>query len=99
MNRPTKKPAILTAGGTVASPYTDHGDRKGDVVNSSEGAAIRALDRKLTDGLNLVHGQLAVMRDERREGAGPAGVSRVPKRNPGGPEGTQGGTPGRDRQG
>ena len=36
-------------------------------MNSSEGAAIRALDRKLTDGLNLVHGQLAVMRDERRE--------------------------------
>ena len=67
MNRPTKKPAALAAGGTIASPYTDHGDRKGDVVNSSEGAAIRALDRKLTDGLNLVHGQLAVMRDERRE--------------------------------
>ena len=36
-------------------------------MNSSEGAAIRALDRKLTDGLNLVHGQLAVLRDERRE--------------------------------
>ena len=67
MNRPTKKPAALAAGRAVASPYTDHGDRKGDVVNSSEGAAIRTLDRKLTDGLNLVHGQLAVMRDERRE--------------------------------
>ena len=33
MNRPKKKPAALTAGGPVASPYTDHGDRKGDVVN------------------------------------------------------------------
>ena len=29
--------------------------------------AIRALDRKLTDGLNLVHGQFAVTRTERQE--------------------------------
>ena len=30
-------------------------------------AALRALDRKLTDGLNLVHGQFAVRRTERQE--------------------------------
>lgn len=30
-------------------------------------AAIRALDRKLTDGLNLVHDQFAVTRTERQE--------------------------------
>ena len=59
--------AAAPASGAVASPYTDPGDRARDVVNSTEAAEIRGLDRKLTDGLNLVYGQLAVLRDERRE--------------------------------
>lgn len=36
-------------------------------MNGTEAAELRALDRKLTDGLNLVHGELAVAREERRE--------------------------------
>ncbi len=67
MNQPKKKPAALTARGAVSSPYTVPGERPRGVVNSTEAAELRALDRKLTDGLNLVHGEFAVLREERRE--------------------------------
>ena len=67
MNQPKKKPAALTARGAVSSPYTVPGERPREVVNSTEAAELRALDRKLTDGLNLVHGQFAVLREEWRE--------------------------------
>ena len=43
------------------------GNSEEEIVSSAEMAAIRALDRKITDGLNLVHGQFAAMRTERQE--------------------------------
>ncbi len=57
----------VAAGESADKPYTGLGDREEEVVSSAEMAAIRALDRKLTDGLNLVHGQFAVLRAERQE--------------------------------
>ena len=59
----------LTADGPrrEAGPYTDPGNGDQDTVNGQVAATIRGLDRKLTDGLNLVHGQLDVMRRERLE--------------------------------
>lgn len=59
----------LTAGGPRgdAGPYTDPGNEEPDTLNGQVAATIRGLDRKLTDGLNLVHGQLDVMRHERLE--------------------------------
>lgn len=59
----------LTAGGPSreAGPYTGPGNEEQDTLNGQVAATIRGLDRKLTDGLNLVHGQLDVMRHERLE--------------------------------
>ena len=59
----------LAAGGPrrEAGPYTGPGDEEQDTLNGQVAATIRGLDRKLTDGLNLVHGQLDVMRQERIE--------------------------------
>ena len=59
----------LVAGGPrrEAGPYTDPGNEDQDTLNGQVAATIRGLDRKLTDGLNLVHGQLDVMRHERLE--------------------------------
>lgn len=59
----------LTAGGPrrEAGPYTGPGNEEQDTLNGQVAATIRGLDRKLTDGLNLVHGQLDVMRHERLE--------------------------------
>ena len=60
----------------AARPYTHRGGQRpppernrGEqtAVNSAEWEAIHALDRKLTDGLNLVHEQLGVIRQERLE--------------------------------
>ena len=48
-------------------PYTGPGNEEQDTLNGQVAATIRGLDRKLTDGLNLVHGQLDVMRHERLE--------------------------------
>ena len=59
----------LMAGGQRrdAGPYTDPGNEEQNTLNGQVAATIRGLDRKLTDGLNLVHGQLDVMRHERLE--------------------------------
>ncbi|MDE2972218.1 MAG: hypothetical protein OXU35_07905 [Acidobacteriota bacterium] len=59
----------LAAGGRPrqAGPYTGPGNEEQDTLNGQVAATIRGLDRKLTDGLNLVHGQLDVMRHERLE--------------------------------
>ncbi len=62
-----RRPALLAAGESVDKPYTGLGDSEEEVVSSAEMGAIRALDRKLADGLNLVHGQFAVLRAERQE--------------------------------
>lgn len=72
----TKKSPAAAAVAPVARPYTHRGgqrpppERNGGeqtAVNSAEWEAIHALDRKLTDGLNLVHEQLGVIRQERLE--------------------------------
>ena len=67
MNRGERTPVAVAAGESADKPYTRLGDREEEVVSSAEMTAIRALDRKLTDGLNLVHGQFAVLRAERQE--------------------------------
>ena len=67
MDGAKKNPVAAAATGVVEGPYTGLGNGQEEVVNSAEMAAIRALDRKLTEGLNLVHGQFAVLRSERQE--------------------------------
>ena len=71
MDRPQRKPSPLAAQAAVESPYTDADNGERDVVSGSvsgrETAEVRAVDRKLIDGLNLVYGQFALMRDERRQ--------------------------------
>ena len=67
MTEAKKNPVAAAATGVVEGPYTGLGNGQEEVVNSAEMAAIRALDRKLTDGFNLVHGQFAVLRSERQE--------------------------------
>ena len=67
MNEAKKNPVAAAATGVVEGPYTGLGNGQEEVVNSAEMAAIRALDRNLTDGFNLVHGQFAVLRSERQE--------------------------------
>ncbi len=69
MNRPSKKPAIT---GTVAAapkaPYTAARDAKGRSVNgtAADGSTL-ALDRRLTEGLNLLHGRLDALHEDVRE--------------------------------
>ena len=67
MDEAKKNPVAAAATGVVEGPYTGLGNGQEEVVNSAEMAAIRALDRNLTDGFNLVHGQFAVLRSERQE--------------------------------
>ena len=69
MNRPSKKPAIT---GTVAAapkaPYTAARGAKGRSVNgtAADGSTL-ALDRRLTEGLNLLHGRLDALHEDVRE--------------------------------
>ena len=60
--------AAAAVAGVAVKPYTGRsdGDYEGMTVPAAE--AFRALDRRLTEGLNLVHGQLASEREERQEG-------------------------------
>ncbi len=67
MDGAKKNPVAVAATGVVEGPYTGLGNSEEEIVSSAEMAAIRALDRKITDGLNLVHGQFAAMRTERQE--------------------------------
>ena len=67
MDGAKKNPVAVAATGVVEGPYTGLGKAEEEIVSSAEMTAIRALDRKLTDGLNLVHDQFAVMRAERQE--------------------------------
>ena len=67
MDGAKKNPVANAATGVVEGPYTGLGNGEERIVSSAEMTAIRALDRKLTDGLNLVHGQFAAMRTERQE--------------------------------
>ena len=67
MEKQETNPVVATAREALDKPYTGQRDGEQDAVSSSEMEAIRAFDRKLTDGLNLVHGQFAVSRAERQE--------------------------------
>ena len=68
MERPNeKREAAGAVAGAAERPYTRLGDGEREPMTDAAGAAIRGLDRKLTDGLNLVHGELAVIRDDFRE--------------------------------
>ena len=67
MDGAKKNPVANAATGVVEGPYTGLGNGEEKIVSSAEMTAIRALDRKLTDGLNLVHDQFAVTRTERQE--------------------------------
>lgn len=56
----------------ATGPYTDPSDGDRDAgkrkrMRSAEAEEILAVDRKVTDGLNLVHEQLGVIRQERLE--------------------------------
>ena len=69
MSRPSKKPAIT---GTVAAapqaPYTAVRDAKERSVNGTAAdGSTQALDRRLTEGLNLLHGRLDVLHEDVRE--------------------------------
>lgn len=69
MNQPTKKP--LTAGavaGATKTPYTAKRDGKERSVNGAGADGFtQALDRRVTEGFNLVHGRLDVIQEDVRE--------------------------------
>ena len=69
MNQPKKQPRIT---GTVAAapkaPYTAARDAKDRSVNGTAAdGSTQALDRRLTEGLNLLHGRLDVLHEDVRE--------------------------------
>ena len=69
MNQPKKQPLIT---GTVAAapkaPYTAARDAKDRSVNGTAAdGSTQALDRRLTEGLNLLHGRLDVLHEDVRE--------------------------------
>ena len=72
MAGPKKSATVAVPRSVAAGPYTDPGDgnrsgRGQRAMSEAVATAIHALDRKTTDGLNLVHEQLQVARQERRE--------------------------------
>ena len=60
--------AAAAVAGIAAKPYTGSNDRDKDGMTAAGTEALQALDRRMTEGLNLVHGQLATECQERREG-------------------------------
>ena len=60
--------AAAAVAGVAARPYTGRSDGDYEGMTAPAAEAFRALDRRLTEGLNLVHGQLASEREERQEG-------------------------------
>ena len=72
MAAPKKSAVVAAPRGVAAGPYTDPGDGDGSGrgqrgMSQAVATAIHALDRKVTDGLNLVHEELQVARQERRD--------------------------------
>ena len=67
MAGPKKNPVAVASGGVSTGPYTGLEDEERNVVAGKDATAIRAVDRKVTDGLNLVHEQFRVIRQERLE--------------------------------
>ena len=62
-NRIAAAPAVA---GTAAGPYT-RTRHEAEPMTGPGGSANLTLDRKLTDGLNLVHGEIVVLREDIRE--------------------------------
>ena len=60
--------AAAAVAGIAAKPYTGRSERDNDGMTAAGAEALQALDRRMTEGLNLVHGQLAAERQERQEG-------------------------------
>jgi len=69
VNQPSKKPAITaTVAAAPKAPYTAARDAKGRSVNGTAAdGSTPALDRRLTEGLNLLHGRLDVLHEDVRE--------------------------------
>ena len=62
-NRIAAAPAVA---GTAAGPYT-RTHHEAEPMTGPGGSANLTLDRKLTDGLNRVHGEIVVLREDIRE--------------------------------
>lgn len=72
MNQPQKKPAITaTVAAAPKAPYTARREGKDRSVNGTEANEFaQGLDRRLTEGLNLLHGRLDVIQADVRENRG-----------------------------
>ena len=70
--QPKKKPVVVAAAAAVApspqTPYTAARSGKDRAVNGAEADGLaQALDRRVTEGFNLVHGRLDVIQEDVRE--------------------------------
>ena len=68
MNQPKKKPLATVVAPTPRTPYTAAQREKDGAVNGAGAEAHgEALDRRVTEGFNLVHGRLDVIHEDVRE--------------------------------
>ena len=71
MIQPKKKPVVVAAAAVAPSPqtpYTAARSGKDTTVNGAEADGLaQALDRRVTEGFNLVHGRLDVIQEDVRE--------------------------------
>ena len=71
MIEPKKKPVVVAAAAVAPSPqtpYTAARSGKDTTVNGAEADGLaQALDRRVTEGFNLVHGRLDVIQEDVRE--------------------------------
>ncbi len=71
MIQPKKKPVVAAAAAVAPStqtPYTAAQSGKDTTVNGAEAdGSAQALDRRVTEGFNLVHGRLDVIQEDVRE--------------------------------
>ena len=68
MNQPKKKPLATVVAPTPRTPYTAAQREKDGAVNGAGAEAHgEALDRRVTEGFNLVHGRLDVIHEDARE--------------------------------
>ena len=71
MIQPKKKPVVAAAAAVAPSPqtpYTAARSGKNTTVNGAEADGLaQALDRRVTEGFNLVHGRLDVIQEDVRE--------------------------------
>ncbi len=67
MNQPKTKPLAAAVAPNPKSPYTAAQRGKDKVVNGAEANSLEALDRRTTEGFNLIHGRLDVIQEDVRE--------------------------------